>query len=272
MVKLGCVNNIPGSFAFLYGVINEREATGAVGSGGKLYIYGSSIDDEQPSWRSEQVAGVTTQLNSIASNGLDYAVIVGQLGSIFTLAPNSDWIKVKSNTTSDLNSITHGEPHNVSQLVAVGEAFANKTAILTSIDGGLNWLAFNNSFNVNLYAVTYGNGQYVAVGSNGTIITSSDGNNWTRQSGSPVSDTLRGIVYGNRQYVAVGNAGTVITSLNGTNWIKQSSPVSKNLTGVVLRWYSIYCGWAGWGYYNLCRWNKLATKKQWSGGKFKCDC
>jgi hypothetical protein len=47
-----------------------------------------------------------------------------------------------------------------------------------------------------LNGVTYGNGIFVAVGGDGTIITSSDGKTWTSRS-SGTSEWLNGVTYGN---------------------------------------------------------------------------
>ena len=58
--------------------------------------------------------------------------------------------------------------------------------------------------------ITYGNNQFVAVGINGTILTSPDAINWTsRNSGA---NTLDRVTYGNNQFVAVGINGTILTS------------------------------------------------------------
>jgi photosystem II stability/assembly factor-like uncharacterized protein len=59
--------------------------------------------------------------------------------------------------------------------------------------------------------VTYGNGLFVAVGARGTILTSSDGANWTKQT-SPTDDLLIAVTYGNGIFVAVGRYGTILTS------------------------------------------------------------
>src|SRR5262245_31447007 len=64
----------------------------------------------------------------------------------------------------------------------------------------------------------YGNGQFVAVGSYGTIMTSIDGLSWgVRQSGT--SKHLNGIAFGNGQFVAVGR-DAILTSTDGVNWIQ----------------------------------------------------
>src|SRR5207247_8029446 len=55
----------------------------------------------------------------------------------------------------------------------------------------------------NLNGITYGNGQFVAVGASDTIVTSADGVDWVlRQSGT--TDWLSDIAYGNGEFVAVG--------------------------------------------------------------------
>jgi hypothetical protein len=59
--------------------------------------------------------------------------------------------------------------------------------------------------------VTYGDGQFVAVGSLGTILTSTDGTVWTtRNSGTTIY--LISVTYGNGQFVAVGKKGVILTS------------------------------------------------------------
>lgn len=75
------------------------------------------------------------------------------------------------------------------------------------------------------YAISYGNGIYVAIGSdtqNGYITRSSDGINWT----SPLKiakTSLRAICFGNGKFI-VGNAGGyVITSTDGINWTTEQT-------------------------------------------------
>src|SRR5215470_6955217 len=70
-----------------------------------------------------------------------------------------------------------------------------------------------------LYGLAYGNGQFVAVGGAGTIVTSTDGTNWVlRESGSRYS-FYGGVIYANGQFVAVSDPGTIVTSVDGrTGW------------------------------------------------------
>ena len=71
--------------------------------------------------------------------------------------------------------------------------------------------------NLTLNAVAYGNGQFVAVGEGGTILTSPDGSNWISQI-SGTTQTLSGVIYGSNLFVAVGNVGTTLASSNGRDW------------------------------------------------------
>ena len=63
--------------------------------------------------------------------------------------------------------------------------------------------------------VTYGNGLFVAVGYNGTILTSPDGVSWTAGT-SATNQTIDGITYGNGLFVAIGY--TILTSPDGMSW------------------------------------------------------
>jgi hypothetical protein len=70
------------------------------------------------------------------------------------------------------------------------------------------------------YAISYGNGVYVAIGSdtqNGYITRSIDGINWT----SPkkiIYTSLRAICFGNGKFIVGDAAGYAITSTDGINW------------------------------------------------------
>src|ERR1041385_1863808 len=76
-----------------------------------------------------------------------------------------------------------------------------------------------------LQSITYGNGQFVAVGRGGTILTSVDGTAWACRQ-SPTQDDFSAVAFGNGLFVAVSPAcganacnGTIITSVDGINWV-----------------------------------------------------
>jgi hypothetical protein len=82
-----------------------------------------------------------------------------------------------------------------------------------------------------LLGVTYGGGQFVAVGDNGTIITSSDGYHWTNQSCS-ISTPLRAIAYARGEFAAVGDGGVILVSSNAVNWQQIPQVTSNTLRAV----------------------------------------
>jgi len=82
----------------------------------------------------------------------------------------------------------------------------------------------------NVVAIASGNGQFVAVGEHGNIITSSDGTNWiSRQIGADIG--FNSIAYGNGVFVAVGLDvidsyvhGAIFTSTNAIDWTSVIDP------------------------------------------------
>ena len=99
--------------------------------------------------------------------------------------------------------------------------------ILTSPDG-VTWNRRDSGTTATLNAITWGGGQFVAVGS-GTILTSPDGVTWTpRDSGT----ALKGISWGGGQFVVAGSRGTILTSLDGVTWTKRDSGTTADLTAI----------------------------------------
>lgn len=83
--------------------------------------------------------------------------------------------------------------------------------------------------------VAKGNGIYVVVGDNGTIVTSKDGVNWQPQDGV-VSENLSGVTYNtvNKLFYAVGDAGLIISSADGVEWTVYSNLIpSVKLNSIV---------------------------------------
>lgn len=87
-----------------------------------------------------------------------------------------------------------------------------------------------------LYCITYGNGLFVAAGTDGKIVTSTDGITWTNQT-SGYSFEFDAITYGNGIYVAVTQdaSNSIFTSTDGVTW-------TKNLTVSLRLWAVAYGG------------------------------
>jgi hypothetical protein len=114
--------------------------------------------------------------------------------------------------------------------VAPGQANASSKGAGASLD---HWYVRSSLMPTgeDLLALTYGNHTFVAVGTNGTIVTSPDDITWTICS-SGCSDTINAVVYGNGTFVAVGGKGTILTSPDGKIWTRRSPNADSYFTGV----------------------------------------
>ncbi|MBD2756291.1 T9SS type A sorting domain-containing protein [Spirosoma validum] len=103
--------------------------------------------------------------------------------------------------------------------------------------------AISNTTNT-LIDVSYGGGQWVAVGVNGIIVTSADGIDWTPR----MSNTTKGLsnaAYNGSQWIVVGQEGTILSSTDGITWAAQQSNTTTELTGITYgdgQWLAVEFG------------------------------
>jgi hypothetical protein len=102
--------------------------------------------------------------------------------------------------------------------------------VLTSADGR-NWTIHPSENTSNATDLVWGDGRYVSVGRGGWVSTSTDGTTW-RAVYSGTSADLESVAYGNSRYVAVGSGGAVFTSADGMKWLKGVSGTEANLYSV----------------------------------------
>jgi hypothetical protein len=107
-----------------------------------------------------------------------------------------------------------------------------------------DWVSVNPGDSNFLYGVTWAGNQAVAVGLNGTILTSPDCINWVRRN-SGTSNNLFSAVWTGSQIVVVGDKGTILVSQDGIAWTERSWPTSGRLLTVV--WTGSQCFAAGDG-------------------------
>lgn len=92
-----------------------------------------------------------------------------------------------------------------------------------------------------LGGVVFANGQWMAVGSYGTILRSINGSQWDLIK-SHTTNHLAGVAFGDRFWVAVGENGTILRSADGLDWNRISSGTSLPLTKVAFgngRWVAL---------------------------------
>lgn len=121
-----------------------------------------------------------------------------------------------------INSITYGG----GIYVAATQAGA-QSALLYSTDGK-TWKSISGfaSISALMTRVVYGNGVFVAVATNGSIFTSTDGFSWTSRT-SGTTGVIFDVIYAGGTFVAYGQStggtGTyVATSSDGTSWTTQT--------------------------------------------------
>jgi hypothetical protein len=148
--------------------------------------------------------------------GTGIYVAVGNGGIIATSPDGATWTGQDVVTNKGLNAVTFAN----GMFVAVGNGPDHSTLIWISTNG-TTWRIISR-LGQNLRGVTYGNGIFVAVGNDGTILNSSDGNDWT-ETVSGTGWSLRGVTYANGVFVAVGNSGVILSSPDGTNWTSRTS-------------------------------------------------
>lgn len=110
------------------------------------------------------------------------------------------------------------------RFVAVGfqDLTPDIAKVWTSVDDGLNWTEITPAGLGALYAVAYGSGNFVAVGTAGLAAYSTD-NGATWNDSSPGSTaSIRDITYWNGTFVAVGDDAQVWWSVDGTSWTDSS--------------------------------------------------
>ncbi len=201
----------------------------AVGNRGVLATSTNGVEWQSVSWGSE------LNFRSLArGNGL--LVAVGNNGAAYSSVDGLAWTARDSGVTNNFRSVTWFRD----RFVVVGESGDQgvTSTALTSVDG-IIWETHEALGD--LFSVSHNGRLLVAVGDQGTIVTSPDGANWNKLpsfvnpetwEGSPTSQDLNAITWTGTRFVAVGKDGVVITSTNGLSWTSSGPGGRKNLHGI----------------------------------------
>ncbi len=105
-----------------------------------------------------------------------------------------------------------------------------KGTILTSTDGR-QWTPRVSGVSQMLSSVAASPTRVVVTGDFGTVLTSDDAISWTVRT-PPVTNWIYQVRYLNNQFVAVGEAGLILTGPDGVSWTRQNSGATKWLNSV----------------------------------------
>ena len=241
---------------------------------GNSSILSTSIDGQN--WISSSLVGYGTDLNfnSITSVGLGNSSIFVSVGNSATVIKSvgysstiSSWTKISlledvsipgfgvlsrvpSSYNGTFNDIAYGNSYDT--FVTVGTAGSIFTGTGIGTDSYIN--RFSQTLS-DLNSVTFSSSQtsgyFVAVGKNGTVVSSSDGIVWQSDQGF-TTDDLNKIIYADNKFVIVGNNGVVAVSTNRSSYTKLTTNVSVNFVNITYN-DGIYVGITTTGdlYYSL---------------------
>ncbi len=154
-------------------------------------------------------------------------IAVGQGGAMYSSSDGKTWAPVNPTTGNDLYGATYGNG-----MYLAGGAGGT---MLYSTDT-TSWTLQPTGTTNDLYAIASNRTSLnVAVGANGTIVTSADGKTWSAAANSGTTRNLYGVAYssyGTGMWVAVGAGGTLITSTDASNWVTVASGTTADLKSV----------------------------------------
>jgi hypothetical protein len=162
------------------------------------------------------------------------AVVLGLVCGTLSGWGQTYWQNVTSPAISD----------DISAVAFANGTFEAATAqgnVLSSPDG-ISWTSQAASPGTWLTSITYGDGSWVVVGANGTILVSDDLKTWVKVI-SPTNNKLNAVVFDASPYVnssgsfvgsflAVGDNGTILSSSDAKTWVTAPSGITSSLTGI----------------------------------------
>lgn len=167
----------------------------------------------------------------VSSNGVDWAVditpsqslscvqylkpfgilmAVGNKGLIVTSNDGTEWKENKElYNIENINRIIYSKGLYITVGDSIIVSNENEETELITISNELFDITYSDSLDL-----------FVAVGSEGTILTSSNRTTWTNRNSGVGSTELHGVTYSEEKnlFIAVGKLGTIIKSSDGINW------------------------------------------------------
>lgn len=192
-----------------YGVTSDGTKAVAVGANGVIYY-----TENGANWYGVNETSVTS-INS----AVNYVVVNSTAG----LAVNTP---IRFNTT--FSTIVSGTTYYVKSIVSsieitISATLGGPTKSLSAATPPINTYLNIYPTTSTLRDVLFANTQFIAVGDNGLIRTSSNGFTWTTRTSNTTND-LNGINFNSGTWIAVGDNNTILKSVdNGLSWTNVSS-------------------------------------------------
>ncbi|WP_342549006.1 Ig-like domain-containing protein [Paenibacillus sp. FSL P2-0089] len=158
------------------------------------------------------------------------------IGSDTLVAVGGEGKIVAASSTSTWAVSNSGVSEDLNSIIhkgAGGEfvAVGDNGIVLTSTDG-VSWTPSDGSAGFNWNGVSYGDGTLVLVGDSGMIMIKNDNRPDWEIVFSATNENLNAVAYGNGKFVAVGDNGTVVMSKDGSDWTKVTSKTTNKLNGI----------------------------------------
>ena len=221
--------SLPTSVGAVYDVAWNGTQFAAVGSlqVGSAYVTYILTSPDGRVWTSRSSALQGVALYNVIAAGTSF-VAFDHTKDCYVSADGITWTKRPAGA---LGVVVSGA-WDGSKFVGVGGAITNSAALAA-------FSQVASPTTVRLNEIVFANGQFTAVGGNGTIYTSPTGVTWTKRStGFDRFADLNSVTWAGNQFVAVGSTAftseptLIATSPDGTSWTPVANTLKKELNGV----------------------------------------
>jgi hypothetical protein len=172
-----------------------------------------------------------TSENSLrgATYGNGLYVLVGDAGAIVVSSNLLNWTEATGYHRSAITAIACSDSLCVASALPMSHGYSSFPDFSTLIStNGADWSVSTTNLPA-MASLATGNDQFVGVSKN-TIYSTTDGEIW--QSNSSFTNSFRGVSYANGQFIAVGENGSIFTSIDAANWNDSSVVSTGSFSGV----------------------------------------
>jgi len=148
----------------------------------------------------------------------------------YSIDDGANWsTRSPSSTTSPISitGLVNGTTYTIKLLAvnAAGDGAASSAVSVTPSSVGVVWTSRTAASVATWSSVAGGNGVFVAVGSDGAVMSSEDGVVWTTRTAASASSWVSvSSRSSDGLFVAVAMNGSVMSSVDGVSWVSQTAP------------------------------------------------